>query len=161
LIQELMQAGRELSVHAMMFHATVAERLGLNPTDHKALDLLVRGGPLTAGQLADQTGLTTGAITGVIDRLEERGFVRRVKDANDRRRVVVEAVKERLPEVGRLFGSLARAWASFCGRYSDKDLAVVVDFLANCPTVFHEETLKLREGKIDCGSGPMDCGGQQ
>jgi DNA-binding MarR family transcriptional regulator len=160
LIQELMQAGRELSVHAMMFHATVAERLGLNPTDHKALDLLVRGGPLTAGQLADQTGLTTGAITGVIDRLEERGFARRVKDVNDRRRVVVEAVKERLPEVGRLFGSLARAWASFCGRYSDKDLAVIVDFLSNCPAVFHEETLKLREGKIDC-SGPMDCGGSQ
>jgi DNA-binding MarR family transcriptional regulator len=145
LIQALMQAGRELGLQAVMFHATVAERLGLNLTDHKALDLIAREGPLTAGQLAERTGLTTGAVTGVLDRLEQGGFARRVKDATDRRRVVVEAIAERLPEIGRCFHSLARSWAGFCARYSDAELAVIVDYLTRCPAVFREEMMKLRE----------------
>lgn len=145
LIQALMQAGRELGLQAVMFHATVAERLGLNLTDHKALDLIAREGPLTAGQLAERTGLTTGAVTGVLDRLEQGGFARRVKDATDRRRVVVEAIAERLPEIGRCFHSLARSWAGFCARYSDEELAVIVDYLSRCPEVFRAEMVKLRE----------------
>ena len=63
-----------------MFHQAIADRLGLNVTDHKCIDLLLMKGPLTAGELAGMTGLTTGAITAVIDRLEKAGFVRREDD---------------------------------------------------------------------------------
>ncbi len=70
-----LQLGRELSARTLMFHAAIAERVELSATEHKALDILSRAGALTAGQLAELTGLTTGAITGLIDRLEKVRFV--------------------------------------------------------------------------------------
>src|SRR5438105_15388836 len=97
------EVGRTLSTHTVMLHAAVAERLGLNITDHKALDFACRGGgPVTAGELAELTGLTTGAITGVIDRLEKAGFARRERDPNDRRRIILRPTS-RAREIGRLF----------------------------------------------------------
>src|SRR4051812_25029573 len=93
LLAALVGELRQLSAATIMFHQAVADRLGLNVTDHKCVDLLQRNGPLTAGELAQHTGLTTGAITGVIDRLEKAGFVRRAEDANDRRRVIIEPIR--------------------------------------------------------------------
>src|SRR5438132_5236412 len=100
-----------------MFHQTVADRLGLNPTDHKCVDLLLLKGPMTAGELADSTGLTTGAITGAVDRLEKAGYVHRQPDPGDRRRVIVRVVSRRVGEIGRLFESLAAATAELSLRY--------------------------------------------
>src|SRR5262245_22826573 len=102
-----------------MFHQAVADRLGLNPTDHKCADFLWTRGPMTAGELAELTGLTTGAITGVIDRLERGGFVRREDDPGDRRRVVVRAVPKRLRQIGRLFEDVAARMAELSARYTD------------------------------------------
>jgi DNA-binding MarR family transcriptional regulator len=83
--------GRETSTLTVLRHARIAEKLGLSGTDHKALDLVGQAeGPLTAGRIAELTGLSTGAVTGVIDRLEQAGFVRRVRDLRDRRKVLVE-----------------------------------------------------------------------
>src|SRR5262245_4409010 len=90
LLAALNDSFRQLSTATILFHQAIADRLGLNVTDHKCADILLRTGPVTAGELARQTGLTTGAITGVIDRLEKAGFVRRIRDADDRRRVIVE-----------------------------------------------------------------------
>src|SRR5437763_15469371 len=100
LVEGLLRLGRQLSSATIMFHQAVADHFGLNPTDHKCMDLLFTKGPMTAGELADVTGLTTGAITGVIDRLEGDGFVRREDDPNDRRRVIVRVVPRRQQEVG-------------------------------------------------------------
>ena len=72
LIGKLAQKVQELSTATVLFHQNVAQKLGLNPTDHKCLDLIMRNENMTAGDLAQMTGLTTGAITGVIDRLEEK-----------------------------------------------------------------------------------------
>src|SRR5262245_57499161 len=102
-----------------MFHQAVADRLGLNPTDHKAADRRLTRGPMTAGELADATGLTTGAVTGVIDRLEKAGYVRREDDPKDRRRVIVRVVPKRIAEIAPLFDDLAAATAEVGGRYSD------------------------------------------
>jgi DNA-binding MarR family transcriptional regulator len=78
LSETLVQQIRELSAHTVIFHHFVGERLGLNPTDHKCLDIIIRGGkPITAGHLAEETDLTIGVVTGVMDRLEEAGFLRR------------------------------------------------------------------------------------
>src|SRR6516225_8343013 len=79
----LLDQGRDVGTAAIMFHQAVADRLGLNPTDHKCLDLVHRAGGATAGDLAEWTGLTTGAITGLIDRLERAGFVRREDHPGD------------------------------------------------------------------------------
>src|SRR6185369_8348500 len=86
------QLGRELSTRTIMFHQTIADCLGIAPTDHKCLGFIAEADhPGTAGELATWTGLTTGAITGVIDRLEAAGLAARERDPHDRRRVVVRA----------------------------------------------------------------------
>lgn len=104
-----LELGRELSARTLMFHAAIAERVGLSATEHKALDLLSRSGSLTAGQLAEVTGLTTGAITGLIDRLEKVGFVRRERDSSDRRKVVIHPVIEKIEqEIVPLFVSMSQ-----------------------------------------------------
>src|SRR5215831_16503044 len=89
LVAALSDEFRQLSTATILFHQAIADRLGMNVTDHKCADILLRTGAITAGELSRRTGLTTGAITGVIDRLEKAGFVRRAKDAGDRRRVIV------------------------------------------------------------------------
>jgi DNA-binding MarR family transcriptional regulator len=139
------QIGRQHSARVVMFHQAVAERLGLNATDLKCLDLAKgASAALTAGRLAELTGLTTGAITGVVDRLEEAGFVRRQRDPHDRRKVIVEPLIGREGEVAKLFSSLADGVAALCARYSDDELALLVNFLGEADQLLHDETGKLR-----------------
>jgi DNA-binding MarR family transcriptional regulator len=136
---------RELSAATVMFHQAVADRLGMNITDHKCADILSRSGPVTAGELARRTGLTTGAITGVIDRLERAGFVRRGEDPRDRRRVIIEPNVEQIEGViGPLFESMAQAAAALCARYSTAELALIRDFTAKAHQMAYEEARKLR-----------------
>jgi DNA-binding MarR family transcriptional regulator len=138
---------RQMSTVTILFHQAIADRLGMNVTDHKCADILLRSGPITAGELAQRTGLTTGAITGVIDRLEKAGFVRRSKDPSDRRRVVVEPLPQRIGrEIGPLFESMARLMAELCADYSTEELAVIRDFTARAHERAYEEIRKLREG---------------
>ena len=88
------QLNRELSTVMVLFHSRVAEQMGLSGTDHKCFELVLRSdGPITAGRIAQLSGLSTGAVTGVIDRLEHRGLVRRVRDPQDRRKVLVEVAE--------------------------------------------------------------------
>ena len=115
LLARLNYEFRQLSAATVLFHQAVADRLGMNITDHKCADILALAGPLTAGELARRTGLTTGAITGVIDRLERAGCARRVRDPSDRRRVIVEPIRKRIEErIAPLFESMARATAELC-----------------------------------------------
>lgn len=137
--------GRELSAWTVMFHQAVAERVGLNANEHKCLDLILRYGPMTAGHLAEFTGLTTGAITGVVDRLERAGFVRREYDPNDRRRVIIQPDREKAErEIAPLFESMAHAMADLASRYSEQELAIINRYIAESVRVVHQETLKLR-----------------
>lgn len=145
LLAGLNDAFRQLSAATVLFHQAIADRLGMNITDHKCADILSRTGPVTAGELAQRTGLTTGAITGVIDRLEQGGFVRRVRDPHDRRRVIVEPVVKRMEQViGPLFESMGRAAAELCARYSTKELAVIHDFTVRAHQMAIVEAHKLR-----------------
>jgi DNA-binding MarR family transcriptional regulator len=147
LLAALFGEFRQLSAATVMFHQAIADRLGMNVTDHKCADILSRTGPITAGELAERTGLTTGAITGVIDRLEKAGFVRRARDPSDRRRVIIEPLLKRMErQIGPLFESMAGATAELCARYSAQELAVIRDFTARASQMAHEETTKLREG---------------
>ena len=145
----LLERGRNMGTAAIVFHQAVADRLGLNPTDHKCLGLVHEAGEATAGDLAEWTGLTTGAVTGVIDRLEAAGFVRRAEHPTDRRKVVVRVVSERFPEVGRLFASLAEAMTALCGHYSEAELRVIVDYLTRSAELFRRETRLLRASSPD------------
>jgi DNA-binding MarR family transcriptional regulator len=160
LLAALNDEFRQLSTATILFHQAIADRLGMNVTDHKCADVLSRTGPITAGELARRTGLTTGAITGVIDRLEKAGFVRRAKDAGDRRRVIIEPLVERMERViGPLFVSMAAASGELCARYSTEELAVIRDFTARAREMAGEETRKLREEKA--GKRPRKAKGRK
>src|ERR671939_1160989 len=95
IIQSIVNKFREMSMETILFHQAVADVLGLHITDHKCLDLIHRFGAMPAGRLGELTGLTTGAVTGIIDRLEEAGYARRTNDPKDRRRTIVEPIRNR------------------------------------------------------------------
>jgi DNA-binding MarR family transcriptional regulator len=143
LLQTLARVGREHSDATVLFHAAVAERLDLHPTDEKALSVLQRLGPLSAGDLARRTGLATASVTNLVDRLERKGFVRRVRDPRDRRRIVVEARPDRVEEAARLFQSTGSSLARLHHRYSVADLVVIADFLARNAARLRAETARL------------------
>ncbi|HLJ32901.1 MAG TPA: MarR family transcriptional regulator [Ktedonobacteraceae bacterium] len=129
LIEAVMNASRESSTTAVFFHTIIAEQVDLGATEEKTLFLLSRLGPLTAGEIAHRTGLTTPSVTSLIDRLESKGFVRRVRDTRDRRRVIVEQNEERLAELDRVFHALQENFMDFLETYSDEQLATIADFL--------------------------------
>lgn len=136
---------RAFHAGAAIVSQVVADRLGIGTTDIQCLNVLGARGPLSAGQLADLTGLATGTVTGVVDRLETAGYVRRERDTADRRRVMVVPLPLVRDRVSPLFGSIRRATAEHCARYDEDQLATIVDFLVSSRQVFRDETDKLRQ----------------
>lgn len=146
LIEAVNEATRQQSTWTVIFHATVAEKIGLNITDHKCLDILLHQGPITAGKLAELTGLTTGAVTGVIDRLEKTGFLRRERDPNDRRRVILQPILEKAGEVmGPVFDHFQGRFIPTLERYDNKTLRQVLEFVNESTRFMQSEIQWLRE----------------
>lgn len=110
------------------FDEAVAARLGVNRTDLRCLDLLFEG-PLSAGQLAEAAGLSPAATTTLIDRMERKGYLRRVRDTADRRRVLLELTDAARQEAWLCYGPLAEEGAADVARHSDAQLTLIVDFL--------------------------------
>ena len=122
-----------------------ADRIGINATDLNCLNILSFSGRMTAGELARATGLTTASITGVVDRLEEAGYVTRERDPHDRRRVVVQVVLEKaLKDVASVFRPMIRDWQEVAERYSDDELRLIVDFYGRMQEVFRDHIVRLR-----------------
>jgi DNA-binding MarR family transcriptional regulator len=144
LFPSLLEASRRLSTQTVFFHQAVAKFMGLNITDHKCLDIVLGMGRATAGQLAELTGLTTGAITNVINRLENAGFVRRAKDPNDLRVVFVEPVPDRLQPIQEAFAPLAEAMTELFSRYSSDELRLILDYLERSTQVLAGQTERLK-----------------
>jgi DNA-binding transcriptional ArsR family regulator len=132
-----------------------AERIGINATDLNCLNIVALTGPMTAGELARATGLTTASITGVLDRLEEGGFVRRERDPKDRRRVIVNlSYGSALREIGPTFGPLVKAWRATAASYSDEELRLLLDFQRRFEEIVRGQLARLRgEAEQRAGSG--------
>jgi DNA-binding MarR family transcriptional regulator len=146
LIEEINSAGRRLSTVTVIFHQTIAEKAGLSGADHKYLDLLFQEGAMTAGKMAELTGLTTGAITGIIDRLEKQGLVKRESDPDDRRKVLV------VPQIEAATKILAPVFEQFQGdleayydRFSKDDLEIVREYLISTIEFIQDKTRQLRQ----------------
>jgi DNA-binding MarR family transcriptional regulator len=133
------------------FHDAVAAYLGINRTDLRCLDLLdLRGGVMSAGDLAAETGLTTGAVTAMLDRLEKTGYVRRVRDPDDRRRVLVE-ISETARQRGReIYQPFEDGTVPMLEPFSDEQLALMADFLRMGNEFYATQTARVetlaREG---------------
>jgi DNA-binding MarR family transcriptional regulator len=146
LIQAISYKFREMSTETIMFHQVVADVLGLHITDHKCLDLLDHYGAMSAGRLAELTGLTTGAVTGIIDRLEEAGYVRRTNDPKDRRRIIVQPTqnKKLKRKIEILFIPLRDRMHKLLSSYSDSELAFLLDAATKMIEQTREESKGLR-----------------
>lgn len=144
----LRDAGRALSTATVLFHQLVAARLQLNDTDHKCLDLLLREGEMTAGDLAARSGFTTGAVTGIANRLESHGLVRRASDPADLRRVLLQPVKDKvLARMGPLLQPMIRRMAGLHARYNAAELKLLTEYLQQCEAVMRESAAELAEAK--------------
>jgi len=140
--------GREFSTAVVLFHEAVGRRLGLSGTERKLLDVLARLGPATAGQLAAHTGLTSGAITGIVDRLVRAGYARRQPNPADRRSVIVSRVPSTSldqirPEV---FEPLGQAITELSARYSGEELAAISSYLTGLTEILRQQTERLTSG---------------
>jgi DNA-binding MarR family transcriptional regulator len=143
-VQELMQALRRTSAETALLSELIAERIGINETDLKCLCLIDPGVEITAGELAGLTGLTTGAVTGLIDRLEKAGFVERDRDPGDRRKVIVRPLPESDVRIKPHFEALSQAMLALCAGYSDAELTLLKDFFTKSRWVLRDERLRMR-----------------
>lgn len=117
---------RKFTRSSLMLQHDISQEAGLNATDAECLDYLMEMGPSTAGALAQATGLTTGAVTSLIDRLERSGFVKRSADPNDRRKVIVSLIPERKAGITARYGKLAAAVQELLSSYSKRELLFLI-----------------------------------
>src|SRR5271165_942406 len=139
------------------FNEGLAKKLKLSRTDMRCLDLIGRLGPMTAGRLAEESGLTTGAVTFILDRLEGAGMVTRRRDTEDRRRVWVEIVPEAQQRLERLQQPVAEEMRQVAQRFNADELAIVRDYMRQAKEVFERQVGgAFRE---DAASSHDDAGG--
>jgi len=145
LLNRLSDLGRVVSTQTVFLHQAIAQTVGLNATDTKCIDLILRGpgGSVTAGWLSEMTGLTTGAITHILDRLEKRQFVERSRDTEDRRKVLVRVRPESLELLIPKYDAIGRAYLSFMERYSDKELQLICEYMEGTSRISERELANL------------------
>jgi len=137
LLRRLSDLGRKISTQTVFLHQAIAETVGLNATDTKCIGLIDShpDGSVTAGRLSDLTGLTTGAITHILDRLEKRGFVERIRDENDRRKVFVRVRPENLRPLAPKYDSLGKAFTDLAQQYSDAEIELISEYMEKMSVV--------------------------
>jgi DNA-binding MarR family transcriptional regulator len=137
----MLELGRKMSTQTVFLHQAIAQSVGLNATDTKCIDLILRGpaGSVTAGWLSDMTGLTTGAITHILDRLEKRKLIERVRDTRDRRKVFVRARPESLEPLAPKYEAIGKSFLSLAERYGDDELRLICDYLERTSEVSERE----------------------
>lgn len=159
--EELARELRQFTGLGTSFFRTAAARLGIAVTDMQVIDILDSTGPMTAGQLADLTGLTTGAITRILDRLEEVRLVRRERDPNDGRKVIVRLArgKDEMHKVRSILDSVGKAWDEVASRYDDEQITFLLEFLKHSNALSRKELVRLQEAPSDEGeifSAPLE-----
>ena len=127
----------------MAFHLRLAERQGVSAIEEKALDLLERDGPLTAGELGEHIGLAPASITGLVDRLERKGLARRARSPRDGRRVLLEVNAEKSEEKAALLGELQGEMERLFAGYTVKQLETIYHFLTEAARIQKASTDKL------------------
>jgi MarR family transcriptional regulator, organic hydroperoxide resistance regulator len=151
-IADLMRAGRETSRLSMVFRYAIAERLGLTVSDLECLDFLADAGSASAGQIAERTNLTTGAVTSMLRRLQQAGYVTAERDPADRRRIIVTLRPERTAELERPYERFAERAASLIDGYSVEDLGLLVRHYGRMQAMYLAELDQLRSGRSEASS---------
>lgn len=130
LVDALSLELRRFIAGVILFNQRVAERVGINPTDMQCIHLLQLMGPVTPGKLADSTGLTTGGVTVALDRLEKAGLVRRDRNPNDRRSIIVCLESKALAGIETHYAEIGERMNAFLAAYPRSELKTVLKFFA-------------------------------
>lgn len=137
-------AARVLQNAVDLVDEAACERLGVNRTDLRCLDILERSGQMSAGQVAQESGVTTGAVTAVLDRLERAGYVRRLPDEEDRRKVLVEVTPLAMERGGAIYGPIGEYFAVELERLTDEELTLLRDYHTLATEFLTRHVAKLR-----------------
>jgi DNA-binding MarR family transcriptional regulator len=129
LASEVRARLRELRVQLSLLNNRVRSQVDLKDVDLDCFDIIDSDGPISPSALARRTGLHPATITGILDRLERGGWIARERDPADRRAVLVRTVRENYGDLMKLYSGMAREMNQLLGGYSDKELAVIADFL--------------------------------
>jgi DNA-binding MarR family transcriptional regulator len=124
------------------------EYMGINRTDLRCLDILGRAEPMTAGRLAEESKLTNAAVTVVLDRMEQAGYMRRTRDTVDRRRVMVEATAKAHKRAWALYGKIAERLGEQLARYSNEELELLRDFFLARTEIDLQVAAEFRKRRI-------------
>ena len=149
LLRELQREMRLMSSFDALFSHAVAERAGVHATDIETMDLLNTLGTMTAGELSERTGLTSGATTRLIDRLVRKGYVRRKADETDRRRVLIEPVYEDMGELAELYEPLGERLREFWVSLTPEELRIILDFVRRSNAAIAAANAEIRAGDGD------------
>jgi len=144
-IETLERKIRAANAQRTLYGGVLASKLGLHQTDLECLFIITLGQDVTPGRLARETGLTSGAITGVVDRIERAGYIRRERDTNDRRRVLLAPVMHRIEEIRTINRRINRPWMEELATYSEHDLDVLLDFAERNYQAAVRATIALRD----------------
>jgi DNA-binding MarR family transcriptional regulator len=144
LATRVIHGAREYSIGTVLFHQAVGQLLGVNVTDMKCLDIMTVKGSASPSELAEHTGLSTGATTAMLDRLENAKLIERRPHPTDRRATLVVLSQEAMRKLPAMFESLAKAMETLVLGYSEKELKVLVDFFAKVDVLWKEEREKLQ-----------------
>jgi DNA-binding MarR family transcriptional regulator len=134
---------RRLGTRTVLYQQQVASSLGLYNNDFISIDILHEKGPITAGELSKLTGLTTGSVTALIDRLEKSGYVRRENDPKDRRKVIIVPLYEDKEEVSETYLKLYASMMDLASSYTEEELELITQFLGKASTVLEEQIQHL------------------
>lgn len=145
LMEDLVSEIRHSQNAAHVVDSVTEKVLGITRSEGMCLDVLEREGPVTAGRLAETTQLTTGAVTAVIDRLETKGYARRVRDEGDRRRVMVEMTDEARRRANELYGELGKLGRAILDPLTVDEIRLIRDFTRRAAELNEEHAARLRE----------------
>ncbi|MFC4873905.1 MarR family winged helix-turn-helix transcriptional regulator [Negadavirga shengliensis] len=140
---DLVKSIKDLTRETLLFQSLAALSIGLNATDGECLDFLMERKSTTAGELAKLTGLTTGAITSVIDRLERSGFVKREKDPLDRRKVIVTYLPGKEKKAAQIYGALAHDVILKLSHYNNEELESLREFTQSLIEIYRNNASKI------------------
>ncbi|HMQ63009.1 MAG TPA: MarR family transcriptional regulator [Flavilitoribacter sp.] len=143
-VAQFRKISRAYSDASILMHEAIARKAGLSGTDHKYLGLILQKGEMTAGEIAGITGLTTGAVTGLIDRLEKKKLVRRRLDKSDRRKVMVVPDTRRTAELMTpLFADLDQKSTDLIASFSDDEIQTIERYFREAVRIMRETTEQL------------------
>lgn len=143
LLESLTHRLQRYGMRSVLFQQNMAQKIGVSHTDLKSAEILNETGPITAGELSKITGLSTGSVTALINRLEKSGYVKRERDQLDGRRVMIAPIPERQEQIKSHYQSLSMATKELCSAYNEQELMLIDKFIEDITKIMDIENDKL------------------